>query len=107
MDSPDIVYHVAFTRLFLGSGDHFIVGYGLDPLTGTTVVSYGDMYQTVHLYPADLFVNSFDLFLEFSANAYDQNIGFELNVVLLNVTGKHIQTNLGLYIDSAILFNYR
>ena len=85
-DIREIYYQITFGYLNLGSYDYLKAGQGLIPHNATgTVVSYGHYYNGN---PPDLLLEAAgDMFVEFDANSYSQRSGFQLEIMVQNITG--------------------
>ena len=109
----DTVFRISFGRIRLNNDATLIIGSGWDPDDSQAVkASYWYYYNG---YPDDLVLNHTQIFVEFDASHgyydyyyYYYHEGFQLEIVLLNVSGKsnsfqndHQQYSLPLYILNA------
>ena len=88
-DNTDVIYDFSFGYIIIGYNDYLLMGTGWNPNdTAAVIVSYYGYYSG---YPDELSIPVGKVFVEFDADSYSEGTGFNLNIKVLNMSGRIFQ----------------
>ena len=79
------MYQISFGYFQIDNNDYLTIGYGWNPKnTSASIISYGSSNNG---YPPDIFATASNIFVEFDAGTFSTAPGFELSLVVRNISG--------------------
>ena len=83
----NLVYHISYEFIHLESGDFLKIGSGWHRNdSSSTIVTHRGYYDGN---PNDLIIMSTKIYVEFDADTYSEDIGFDISVNAQNISGEY------------------